>query len=56
MESLSSKNKNVKYLFCIIDVFTKHAWVKPIKDKKGKTILNAFIKLVNESNRKLNKL
>ena len=56
MESLSSKKKNVKYLFCIIDVFTKHAWVKPLKDKKGKTILNAFIKIVNESNRKLNKL
>ena len=56
MESLSSKNKNVKYLFCIIDVFTKHAWVKSLKDKEGKTILNAFIKIANESNRKLNKL
>ena len=36
MVSLSSKNKNVKYLFCAIDVFTKYAWVKPIKDKKKK--------------------
>ena len=35
IESLSSKNKNVKYLLCIIDVFTKYAWVKPLKDKKG---------------------
>ena len=25
MESLSSKNKNVKYLICLIDVFTKYA-------------------------------
>ena len=40
----------------VIDVFTKYAWVKPLKDKKGKTVLNAFIKIVNESNRKLNKL
>ena len=56
MESLSSKNKNVKYLFCAIDVFTKHAWVKPLKDKNGKTVLNAFIEVVNESNLKLNKL
>ena len=39
MESLSSKNKNVKYLVCVIDVFTKLAWVKPLKDKKGKTVL-----------------
>ena len=42
MESLSSKKKNVEYLLCVINVFTKHAWVKPLKDKKGKTILNVF--------------
>ena len=47
MESLSSKNNNVKYLLCVIDVFTKYAWIKPLKDKKGKTILNAFIGIVN---------
>ena len=56
MESLSSKNKNVKYLLCVIDVFTKYAWVKALKDKKGKTVLNAFIEIVNESNRKPNNL
>ena len=33
-----------------------HAWAKPLKDKKGKTVLNAFIQKVNESNRKPNKL
>ena len=40
----------------MIDVFTKYAWVKPLKDKKGKTVLNAFIEIVNKSNRKPNKL
>ena len=40
----------------MIDVFTKYAWVNPLKDKKGKTVLNAFIETVNESNRKPNKL
>ena len=53
MEPLSSKNKNVKYL-CVIDVFTKYAWVKPLKERKGKTVLNAFIEIVNETNRKPN--
>ena len=43
MESLSSKNKNIKYLLCVIYVFTKYAWVKPLKDKKDETVLNAFI-------------
>ena len=54
--SLSSKNKNVKYLLCAIDVFNKYAWVKPLKDKNGKTVLNAFIEIVGESNRKSDKL
>ena len=27
IESLSSDNKNVKYLLCVIDVFTKYAWL-----------------------------
>ena len=43
MESLSSKNKNVKYLLRVIDVFTKYAGIKHLKDKKDKTVLNAFI-------------
>ena len=37
MGSLSSKNKDVQYLFCAIDVFTKYARVKPLKDKKVKS-------------------
>ena len=56
MGSLSSKNKNVKYLLRAIDVFIKYAWVKPLKDKKDKTVVNAFIEIVNETNCKPNKL
>ena len=55
MQPLSSKNKNVKYLLCAVDVFSKYAWVKPLKDKKDKRVLNAFIEIINESNRKPNK-
>ena len=43
MESLSSNNKNAKYSLCLIDVFTKYAWIKPLKDKKGKSVLNAYM-------------
>ena len=56
MGSLSSKNKNVKYLLRAIDVFIKYAWVKPLKDEKDKTVVNAFIEIVNETNCKPNKL
>ena len=56
MGSLLSKDGNVKYLLCVAGVFTKYAWVQPLKDKKDKTVYNAFTKLVNDSNRKPNKL
>ena len=45
---MSCKNENVKYLLCVIDAFPNYAWVKPLKDKKVKTVLNAFIEIVNE--------
>ena len=56
MESLSSINKNVKYLLCFKDVFTKYAWVKPLKDEKETTILNAFMEILKEPNCKRNRL
>ena len=56
MGSLSSKNKNVKYLLYVIDVFTKYAWIKTLKEKKGRAILNYFMEIVNEFNGKPNKL
>ena len=52
---MSSINENVKYLLCVMDVFTKYTWVKHLADKKGITDLNAFIEIVNESNCKQNK-
>ena len=54
--SLFPKNWGVKYLICIIDVFIKYTWVKPLKDKNAKTVLYGFIRIVNESKGKPNKL
>ena len=45
MQSLSKYNKGNKYLLCAIDLFSKYAWVVPIKDKKGTSIVNAFKKI-----------
>ena len=56
MESLSSKNKNFKHLLCVINVCNKYGWVKPLKDKKCKTVPKASTKIVSESNHKPNKL
>ena len=56
MQSLSRKNKGIKYLFCAIDLFSKYAFVIPLKDKKGISIVNAFNKIIKQSNRKPNKI
>ena len=56
MLSLSRKNKGIKYLLCAIDLFSKYAFVMPLKDKKGISIVNAFNKIIKQSNRKPNKI
>ena len=56
MQLLSKFNKGIRFLLCVIDIFSKYAWVIPLKDKKGITITNAFQKILDESNRKPNKI
>ena len=56
MQSLSKFKKGVKYLLCVIDLFSKYAWVIPIKDKKGTSIVNAFKKIILKGQRKPNKI
>ena len=44
MQSLSRKNKGIKYLLCAIDLYSKYAFVIPLKDKKELVLLMHFIK------------
>ena len=43
-------------MLCVIDIYSKYAWVIPLKDKKDITITNAFQKNVKKSYRKPNKI
>ena len=56
MQSLSRKNKGIKYLLCDIDLYSRYAFVIPLKDKEGISIVNAFNKIIKQSNRKPNKI
>ena len=56
MQSLSRKNKGIKYLLCAIDLLSKYAFAIPLEDKKGISIVNAFDKIIEQSNRKPNKI
>ena len=55
MQLLSKFNKGFRFLSCVIDIFSKYAWVIPLKDKKGISVVNRFQK-INNSKRKPNKL
>ena len=48
MQSLRKYNKGIKYLLCGINLFSKYAWVVPLKDKRGITIVNAFQKMISK--------
>ena len=56
MQSLSKKNKGIKYLLFTIDLFSKYALFVLLKHKKGISIVNAFNKIIKQSNRKPNKI
>ena len=56
MQLISNFNKRFRFLLCVIDIFSKYAWVVPLKDKKGISIVNAFQIILKESNRKPNKI
>ena len=61
MQLISKFNKGFRFLLCVIDIFSKYAWVVSFKDKKGISIVNAFQKILDismelHSERKPNKI
>ena len=56
MQLISKFNKELRFLLCVIDIFSKYAWVVTLRDKKGVTIVNAFQKLLDDSTRIPNKI
>ena len=54
MQLISKSNKGFRFLLCVIDIYSKYAWVIPLKDKKGISIVNAFQKILKESEKRPN--
>ena len=44
MTFISKFNKIIKYLLCVIDLFSRYAWVISLKNKKGESIVEGFKK------------
>ena len=49
MQSLSQRNRVIKYLLCSMDLFSKYAWVPFLKEKRGFTIVYTFGKILDRS-------
>ena len=56
MQLIRKFNKGFRFLLCVIDIFSKYAWVIPLKGKKGVSVVNAFQKILDKSKRKPNKI
>ena len=56
MQLISKYNKGIRYLLCAIDLFSKYAFVVPLKGKKGTTTVNVFQSILKNSKRKPNKI
>ena len=56
MQLINISNKGFEFLWYIINVYNKYAWVVPLKDRKGITIINVFQKKLNKANPKPNKI
>ena len=56
MQLLSRYNKGIRFLICVIDIFSKYTWVVSLKDKKSVSIVTAFQSILKQSNRKPNKI
>ena len=56
MQLLSRYNKGIRFLLCVIDIFSKYARVVPVKDKKGVSIATALQSILKQLTRKPNKI
>ena len=43
MQILSKFNKGIRFLLCAIDMFSKYAWLIPLKDRKRISITNESV-------------
>ena len=48
MQLISKFNERFTFLLCVIAIFSKYAWVVPLKDTKGVSIVYAFQKILDK--------
>ena len=49
-------NRGFRFWLCVIEIYSKYAWIIPLKDKKGVAITNVFQEILDEVKCKPNKI
>lgn len=52
----NKENDGYKYILNVMDVFSRYAWSRPLKNKDSKSVLNALKDIIYKSKRKPNRL
>ena len=47
MQAIARQKKGARYLLTVIDVFSKYAWVAPVKSKDSAAVTEAFRQILN---------
>ena len=45
---IADKNQGNRYILTVIDIFSRFAWARPLKNKKGETVAQAFQDIFSE--------
>lgn len=53
VSKLAKQNKGTKFLLTCIDVFSKYAWVVPLTDKTGESLIRAFAGILKQGRKPL---
>ena len=56
MQLIRKYNRGVRFLLCVLDIFSIYAWIAPLKDKKVASIVAAFQSILEQSHRQPNKI
>ena len=56
VQLFSKKNKGIRYLLCVVDLFSRYAFVILLKSKTGSAVVDAFEEILNKTGRKPNNI
>lgn len=48
MQDIASKNNGYRYILTVIDIFSRYAWARPLKSKRGEEVAAAFRDIFRE--------